>query len=250
MMQYVWQFVFIAAALLSLGYGFVVMGARSGTMFFTVWFFLAAFFVLCALLVRFGWPAWCPVPVRRILYGLVAPGVILLVIVEGRILTRFRATAPAGLDYLIVLGAQVRETGPTVVLRWRLDAALAYLEINPETVCIVSGGQGPNEPAPEAEVMRDYLTERGIAPARILVENESHNTVENIRFSMRLIDPANDSVGIVTNDFHLLRATSIAKKQGIANAHGIAAHSLALFLPNNMLREFVGVMKDTLLGNM
>ena len=231
-------------------YGFVVFGARSGTLFFAVWFLLAAFFLVCALLARFGWPAWVPVICRRVLYAVIAAGVALLLIVEGLVLSSFRETGSPGLDYVIVLGAQVRETGPTVVLRWRLDTAFDYLVANPDTVCIVSGGQGENEPRPEADVMRDYLVEYGIAPERILVENESRNTVENIRNSMKLFDPERDSAGIVTNDFHMFRACAIAKKQGVQNAQGIAAHSLMLFLPNNMLREFAGVMKDTLLGNM
>lgn len=245
-MQILWM---ILAALCGI-YGFVVFGARSGTLFFAVWFLLAAFFLICALLARFGWPAWVPVFWRRALYVAVAAGVALLLFVEGLVLSHFRESGSPGLDYVIVLGAQVRETGPTVVLRWRLDTAYDYLVANPDTVCIVSGGQGENEPRPEADVMRDYLVGYGIAPERILVENESRNTIENIRNSMKLIDPGRDRVGIVTNDFHMFRACAIAKKQGIRNTQGISAHSLMLFLPNNMLREFAGVMKDTLLGNM
>ena len=98
--------------------------------------------------------------------------------------------------------------------------------------------------------MRDYLVEAGIAPERIITETSSRNTIENIRNTIPLLDPAKDRVGIVTNDFHMYRALAIARKQGMANAQGISAHSLMLFLPNNMLREVAGVLKDQLMGNM
>ena len=234
-------------------YGFVVFGARSGTKFFLVWFFGAFFFLTCALLVRSGWPSFIPGPVRGIFYAVVAIGVLLVVVIETNVVKHFRETAAPDLDYIIVLGAQIRETGPTVVLRWRLDAAYAYLVENPDTVCVTAGGQGANEPCPEAEMMRDYLVEAGISPERIVTETTSRNTVENIRNVLALPglpDPAAARVGIVTNDFHMYRALAIAKKQGIVHAQGISARSLALFLPNNMFREVAGVLKDRLQGNM
>ena len=255
---------FILAAVACAAYGLVVLGARSGTKFFMVWFAGAFFFLVCALLARFGWPSFFPAWVRYAFYAIVASGVLLAAVVEANVLKHFRETADPDLDYIVVLGAQIRETGPTVVLRWRLDAAYEYLVENPETVCIVAGGQGANEPRPEAEAMRDYLVEAGISPERIVTETASRNTIENIRNVLELpgnmagedgkraylLDPANDTVGIVTNDFHMFRALAIARKQGIVNAQGISAHSLALFLPNNMLREVAGVLKDKLLGNM
>lgn len=231
-------------------YGFVVMGARSGTKFFLVWFLGAAFFFVCAYLLRTGRPSFLPQWLARACLAAVAAGFLLLVIIEAQVLLHFREKAKPDLDVIIVLGAQIRETGPTVVLRWRLDAAYEYLVANPDTRCIVSGGQGENEPRPEADAMRDYLVEAGIAPDRIVTERTSRNTVENIRNSMELFDAQNESAGIVTNDFHMYRALAIAKKQGIAGAQGISAESLLLFLPNNMLRECAGVLKDKLTGNM
>ena len=149
-----------------------------------------------------------------------------------------------------MLGAQVRVNGPSVVLRHRLDAAVEYLAENPETKCIVSGGQGVNEPVTEAEGMALYLIQHGIAEERILLEDQSGNTLQNMRFSMALIEEPEASVGIVTNDFHLYRAVRIARKQGLANACGIAAYSNRLYLPNNMLRECMGILKDWIFGNL
>ena len=67
---------------------------------------------------------------------------------------------------------------------------------------------------------------------------------------MQYIDSTNDTVGIVTSNFHAFRAMGIAKKQGITQVYGISAETNPIYLPNNMLREFFGVWKDTLFGNM
>ena len=98
--------------------------------------------------------------------------------------------------------------------------------------------------------MARYLESCGIDAARIELEDASTNTVENLRNSRALLAGAGDAVGIVTNDFHVLRATRIAAKQGYANARGIAAPSGAWYVPNNVLREVMGVVKDFLFGNM
>lgn len=115
-----------------------------------------------------------------------------------------------GLDYIIVLGAQVRKDGPSPVLKYRLDKAVEYLNENPDTVCIVSGGQGSNEPWTEAEGMAQYLQEKGIDTARILTEDQSQTTEQNITNSKMLMKEG-ASVGIVTNNFHVFRALQIAK---------------------------------------
>lgn len=240
----------LVPAALSLLYGFTVAAARSGTRFYLIWFVLAACFAALSFAVRFSWLSLLPKALRFAAACLLAAGVLLFVLCEALILSHFSDSGGANLDCIIVLGAQVRENGPSVVLAYRLDAALAYLLDNPETRCIVSGGQGVNEPCPEALVMRDYLVERGIAPSRIVAEEHSKNTVGNIRNCLPLLDPEGESIGIVTNNFHVFRGVSLARKQGIRNVTGIAAPSHPLFLPNNLLREFAGVMKDTLFGNM
>ena len=127
------------------------------------------------------------------------------------------------LDYVIVLGAQVRESGPSKALRYRLDRTIDYLEENPDTICIVSGGQGHNEPFAEAQGMADYLKAHGIEEGRILQESKSKTTQENIVNSKKLIAGDNASVGIITNDFHMFRALQIAHDNGLDEAQGIAA---------------------------
>ena len=136
------------------------------------------------------------------------------------------------------------------MLRYRLDAAAEYLRAHPDTLCIVTGGQGANEPETEAACMARYLESCGIVRGRIIQERRARNTVQNIRFSMELLDGRYQDVAIVTNNFHLYRAMRIASKQGLPNVGGIAAKSSPLFLPNNLLYESCGILKDLVAGNM
>ena len=169
-------------------------------------------------------------------------GIVSFVLVEGCVISQMHAKGKAELDYIIVLGAQVRENGPSPVLKYRLDKAVEYLEENPDTICIVSGGQGKNEPWSEAEGMAQYLKTQGIGENRIRLEDQSLTTEQNVTNSQKLMEEG-ASVGIVTNDFHVFRAKQIAKKYGLKDACGIAAGSSPLYLPNNMLREFFAEIK-------
>lgn len=144
----------------------------------------------------------------------------------------------------------MKPAGPSAVLKFRLDAAYEYLTANEETICVVSGGQGSNEPCTEAEGMYQYLVEKGISPDRILLEKESTDTSENIAYSARLMGGTDVSVGIVTNNFHVFRGVMLARHAGFEDACGIAARSNIYFQPNNLVREFFGVMKDLVCGNL
>ena len=123
-----------------------------------------------------------------------------------------------------------------------MDEAIKYLNDNPDTICIVSGGQGYNEPCTEAQGMAEYLEKKGVPKVRILMETESTTTAQNISNSMQYIREG-ATVGIVTNNFHMFRALQIAKQQGLTQVCGIAAKSKPLYLPNNMLREYLAEIK-------
>lgn len=92
--------------------------------------------------------------------------------------------------------------------------------------------------------------EKGIDPSRITKEDKSVNTFQNLTFSAEFLDEANDSVGVVSNNFHVFRAEKIAQKAGYTDVHGISAKGEPFLQLNNMMREFFGVMKDFLCGNM
>ena len=171
-----------------------------------------------------------------------------ILFVESRIASGFAYDCDKDLDYIIVLGAQIHEDGPSVVLKYRLDTAKSYLDEHPNAKCILSGGKGFNEPYSEAKGMQKYLVENGIDESRCILEDTSRDTFENLENSKEFLDSDNHSVGIISNNFHMFRAVSIAKTVGYKNVYGIASSSRLLYLPNNMFREFFGIIKDFLRG--
>lgn len=239
----------ILCSLFCFGYCILIYSIKSGTRFYLIWGAGGCFFLGLTAFWHFGMWAKLPHVLQRAVILVAALGVLVFVIVEGCIISSCRAKGEPNLDYLIVLGAQVKEKGPSAVLKFRLDTAYDYLVENENTRCIVSGGQGANEPHSEAQGMYDYLVGRGIAPERIIREDQSRNTSQNINYSSAFLDKEKDSVGIVTNNFHIFRATHIAKKSGYKQVCGLAAPSEWMLLGNNMLREFAGVVKDFLVGN-
>ena len=241
---------FTILGILCMLYGIMVLMIRSGTTFFVVWFALGAFFLLLGFLVQNHLLEKLPKIVRTLLLIVICAGVLMLAVCEGFVLRGFTSRAPAGLDCLIVLGAQVREDGPSAVLKYRLDAAAEYMRQNSDTLCIVTGGKGEGEPLTEGEGMRRYLVRQGIDPSRIIVEDKARNTVQNIRLSMQLLSSPDASAALVTNNFHVARALALARKQGLTDVSAIAAPSDPLYLPNNMFREFFGLTKDFLMGNL
>ena len=234
--------------IISILYGGLVLQIGSGTKFWLVWEIIGLFFIAWAWLLHIDFFASHKV-LKVIFHAVVITGIVVLVILCGLIAGKFTSKGEKNLDYIIVLGAQIREDGPSTVLRYRLDEAIEYLNENPDTICIVSGGQGPNEPYPEADGMAKYLIEKGIDSKRIILEGESQTTVENIRNSEEFMDEDYNGVGIITNNFHMFRALRIAEVQGLENVYGIAAKSNTLYLPNNVLRECGGILKNWVLKN-
>lgn len=242
--------VLVLAAVCCLIYCVTAAMVRSGSHFYVVWGAAGVFFGVLAFLQYFQLWTRIPVGLRRTFWVLVAALVGIFVIAQCCILSQFGARGEKNLDYIIVLGAQMREDGPSIVLRYRLDKAYEYLVENGNTICVVSGGKGTNEPCTEAEGMKKYLVEKGISPERILMEDRSTDTSENIAFSAGLIGSTDVSVGIVTNNFHVFRGVQLARHAGFTRVCGIAAPSDIKFLPNNMLREVFGLLKDLVMGNL
>ena len=185
---------------------------------------------------------------RRSFWCVATIGVLFFLIVEGFILSGFGMSGSDQAKYLVVLGAQMKPDGPSRVLQYRLDAALAYLKDHPECQVVVSGGQGSDEHISEAQGMYDYLVAHGLETDRILLEDQSVNTVQNLLYSAQYFDKEKDEVLMVTNNFHVFRAVGIARREGYQKVSGLAAPGYWFLLPNNMLREFVGVCKDLILG--
>ena len=155
---------------------------------------------------------------------------------------------------MVILGCQVKPSGPSVLLRDRLDKALGYLEEHPGLTVIVSGGQGPDEPVAEARAMRDYLAERGVDPERILQEDRSHNTWQNLNYTLRLmeehgLDP-DGGVVVVSSGFHLTRVRMLwgraaGDQSGLSTLAAPSTH-----VPSRLkmyIREPIALVKSFLL---
>ena len=184
---------------------------------------------------------------RRVLTTLLALGFVVLSITGGTIARSAEGNAETEADYLIVLGCQVRGTVPSRMLRQRLDAALDYLNAHPDAAAIVSGGMGPGEDITEAECMYTYLTAAGIDPSRILKEAQATSTMENLRFSLELMEP-NSTAAIVSNEFHLYRAGQMAQKLGLEASLVPASTEYPILLTSYTLREILAVWKFHLFG--
>ena len=154
-------------------------------------------------------------------------------------------------DYLLVLGCGLKKDGtPTPLLRGRLDLAMRFDEeqqaaSGKKAVYIVSGGQGPDEVCSEAASMRNYLLQQGIPEARILSEDRSTDTAENMLFSSQLLGEASKKANIAffTTNYHVFRAGLKSRQAGM-RAVGMGAKTKWYFWPNAAVREFVGLLTE------
>ena len=154
------------------------------------------------------------------------------------------------LAYIIVLGAHVNGVRLSKALLERTRRALEYLEKNPKTRAVLSGGQGEGETISEAEAMCRYLEDHGISRERLILEDRSTNTKENLDFSLALIGDLNAPIGVVTNHFHVFRGVAIGKKCGCKNIYPIPSRyrswRLVIYIP----REILAIIKDKIMGNL
>ena len=242
---------FVLGVLCLIYYGVITAYAGLGTAFAGFWIFAGVGLILlgCLLIYLSVHPIKLPNLWKYIIMAIVAIGLCIFLLIEGTIIYYSNKDAEPGADYVIVLGAQVRGTTVTKSLKKRLDTAAKYLKENQETKVIVSGGQGTGEDITEAEAMRRYLISNGIPENQIIKEERSTNTAENIKYSKMLIQGEELELVIVTNGFHVYRALSIAKKQGLSQAQGLAAPSDRILILNYYVREAAGVLKDFLVGN-
>lgn len=157
------------------------------------------------------------VMVKRILISCFVLGGVLFIIVESLVISDFgdHDLNVSDADYVVVLGAGIRGTELSLTLKQRLDASLTYAKSHQNIPIIVSGGQGPGEDMTEAQAMSNYLIQNGIAKDRIILENRSTSTEENLEFSKAIIQKngafVHPRILIVTSDYHMFRARFIAK---------------------------------------
>ena len=155
---------------------------------------------------------------------------------------------------MVILGCQVKPWGPSILLRDRLNTALEYLKEHPDVTIVVSGGQGPDEPMTEAQAMFDYLVEHGVAPSAVLQEDQSHNTFQNLTYSLNMINEAGydvtDDIVVVSNGFHLARIRMLWNRLCGDNQNLSTLAAPSSHIPSRLkmfVREPIGLVKSFIL---
>lgn len=179
--------------------------------------------------------------IRKPLAIVLAIVMVAMAITALPILWGVKTQPDANCDYLIILGAGVEGDTPSPILQNRIDQAYAYLTEHPNAICIPTGGKGDDENLSEAQCIFNHLTAKGIDADRIWMEDKATSTVENFEYSIALLKektggiPGN--VGVLSNEFHLFRASLIAKDQGLEAVYIPAATGDLFTRINYTLRE-------------
>ena len=191
-------------------------------------------------------PRWLLTAIRVVLLCCIA----FFLYVESFVMSAAFAEPEPGLDAVIVLGARVNEDGPSGCLSERIHTAADYLQANPKVLAVASGGQGDDEPMSEAACIRDNLIALGVEPERILLEDRSTSTVENLTYSFALLEGKAQKVGLVTNDFHVFRAMCTGRKLGGFELSPVPARSFIGGFVHYSMREFFAICVSYLRGDL
>lgn len=145
----------------------------------------------------------------------------------------------------LVYGARVKKTGEvSSALAGRLDRAAEAMKSAPGSVAIVSGSRGPGEPRTEAEAMKEYLIAAGIEEDRIIIEDRASNTVENIKYSLPLIEASgrSDLVSVSTYT-HTPRIRYLLAREGVSSRFLTSGYRDKLFVFPSIVREYLSYVK-------
>lgn len=169
------------------------------------------------------------------------------IMIEGLIIINGQEDKKYDVDYLVVLGSGLWGDVLSPTLLGRMNKALEFIENNPNTKIVVCGGQGKGENMPEAQAMRDYLVLNGVDENKIIQENKSTSTMENLKFTKVILANSdgknNHKIMIVTNEFHLFRSKFIAKRLGFT-PYGMPSKTITHIAPKYFIREYFAVIKS------
>lgn len=182
-------------------------------------------------------------------HGIAALLILSFFIVEILIICSGSKKAGETPDYVVILGAGLWGDVPSLTLSQRLDASLDLIKLLPDDVkIVVSGGQGPGETISEAEAMKKYLIDRGIPQDRIIKEDKSTSTQENLIYTKRLLreidSRENIEITVVTSNFHMYRSKVLARDAGFKEIKSWSAPITPFLIPTYYIREYLAVMKS------
>lgn len=153
-------------------------------------------------------------------------------------------------DYIIVLGAKLKNNRVTSTLQHRLETAASYWKGHPDAVIIVTGGRTGSSKISEARAMKNYLMQKHQIPSGCIVEEDkSKSTIENFIYCRKVI-PQDAVVGIVTTNYHMYRAGKYAQSQGFDKIIYLSAKSDLRRFPKNLCREMLAILKGKLKGTL
>ena len=189
---------------------------------------------------------------RIILTAVLCIGILIFSVTEAIIIHASFGQPDADCEYIVVLGAKVNGTAPSLSLSDRIRAAESYLKAHPNTIAVLSGGQGEDEGISEAQCMFEGLTARGIAPNRLWLEDKATSTWENLHFTLDLIEGKTgirpESIGLVSSENQLFRASLFGDACGVKTIGVPAQTSWFSIKLNYFMREVAGVWHYLLLG--
>ena len=251
---------FLLSFICLLYFGVIVFYSGITTDFCAVWVLVAVGFALMGFFIRYAKKNRTDMPnrVHIFVYTTVCLAVLLMGVILGSILIQGNKKSKEGCDYVIVAGSTVYADGISTILKNRLDTAVDYSRRNPETVFILSGGKEPEDSVAQALAMYSYMAERGVPEEKMLIETDSLTTAEKMHLSLELIEedvthrmiPPPIVLGVLTSDYHSLRATAIAAKATDMDVFSIPAPSDLILLPHECIRECAAVFKDFMSGEM
>lgn len=185
--------------------------------------------------------------IRNVLISVFSLWLLTFVAIEELIVTAARSDENKNTDYIVILGAALHGERMSMTLSSRMDTALRYINAHPNIRIVVSGGRGMGESISEAEAMKRFLVANHISENRILKEEKSTSTIENLQNSKNIIENKErrqaPQIMLVTNDFHMFRAKMLAGREGL-RTYGIPAQTPISIRFNSYMREYFAIIKS------
>lgn len=211
----------------------------------------AAALALYALLCRWGktrrWARWC----RRGFLLLLGAGLAFFAVLEAQVISWARTDWDTPVEAVVVLGAGVNGSTPSLSLLVRLEAALEYVSDKPGIPIVVTGAQGPGEAVSEARCMADWLAAHGVDPDRVCLEEQAATTAENVRYSKELLEglgiPGGANVAVASSGYHLCRAAWMWG-EGMTPVAAAMPEKYLLLEVNYYIREAFGLAAAMVFG--
>ncbi len=262
---------FALSAVSALYFVIIVLYSGLGTSYCAVWIFFTAAFAVMGHFARSGLTHGGGMP--RLLPNFIFTSFVLFLVIFTGIMTAVVKDAkPAKeyprTDYAIVLGARVYENGVSKTLMYRLERGLQYYQEHPDTTLVLTGGQDNGDVIPEALAMFNYFSMHGVPSSKMIIDTGGTSTAEIITRAVDRIEydtaerkvpkgPGDivwaidhvPSVGIITSDYHMMRALRVTETLGIKSSAAIPAQSDKILFLHQCVRESAAIVKDYLMGN-